>query len=210
MSIEEALNLQQQLSQRVRLTNDFDEIKTVAGIDAAYTGEEGRAAVVVYSFPGLELLEQAVATWHVTFPYVPGLLSFREGPVALAALEKLKIEPDLLLCDGQGYAHPRRFGLACHLGVYLDKPAIGCAKTRLIGTHAPVGPIPGDYALLFDNSAVIGAVLRTKVDTNPLYISVGHKLDLETALSLVMACLKGYRLPEPTRMADIVAGQPLI
>jgi deoxyribonuclease V len=204
ISVEEALELQQQMRGLVRQTNGFElgEIKTVAGIDAAYNGEEGRAAVAVFSFPKLELIEQATAVMQVDFPYVPGLLSFREGPVALAALGKLKVSPDLLLFDGQGYAHPRRFGLACHLGVYLNKPTIGCAKTRLIGTHAEPGAEPGDYTLLEAEGEVIGAVLRTRPQTNPIFISVGHKIDLLTALEFVTKCIRGYRLPEPTRIAD--------
>src|SRR5205814_1796973 len=123
----------------------------------------------------------------------------------LSVLEKLKIKPDVMIVDGQGYAHPRRFGLACHLGVYLDRPVIGCAKTRLTGEYAEPGPNLGDFSLLRDGEEVIGAVLRTKAGTKPVFVSVGHKISLDTAITMVVNCLRGYRLPEPTRVADIIA-----
>jgi deoxyribonuclease V len=138
---------------------------------------------------------------------VPGLLSFRELPVVLDALAKLRTDPDVLMLDGQGIAHPRRLGLASHLGVYLDRPTVGCAKSRLTGSHAEVGPAAGDSAPLVDRGETIGTVLRSKANSNPLYISVGNKLSLPSAVEIVRRCLRGYRLPEPTRMADVVAGQ---
>ena len=210
VSVEEALELQNRLRSLVSTTNGFipGEIKTVAGIDAFYRQEEGRAAVVVFSFPELKIVDQAVAVQQAVFPYIPGLLSFREAPLALAALGKLKVQPDLLMLDGQGYAHPRRFGLACHLGVYLDIPTIGCAKTRFIGQYEAPGPEPGDYSTLLDEGEIIGAVVRTRRDTKPIFVSVGHKIDLDTSIDFVMKCLRGYRLPETTRQADIVAALP--
>ncbi len=207
VSVEEAIAIQERLRSLVQMTNSFalDQVRTVAGIDASY-GDVGQAAVVVFSFPDLEMIAQATARRESVFPYVPGLLSFREGPVVLDALEKLKTQPDLLIFDGQGYAHPRRFGLACHLGVYLDRPSIGCAKTRFIGTYEAPGPNKGDCAPLLDEGETIGMVVRSRPGTNPLFVSVGHKIDLPTAVEVVLRCVRGYRLPETTRAADHLAG----
>jgi len=179
----------------------LDDIRTVAGVDVSY-GEVGRAAVVVLSFPELKVLEEVTIEGVARFPYVPGLLSFREGPLALAALERVQTRPDVLMFDGQGYAHPRRLGLASHLGVYLDMPSIGVAKSRLVGTYAEPGPNIGDRSPLVHRGEVVGVALRTKPRTNPLFVSAGHKLDLETAVAVVLRSLRGYRLPEPTRLAD--------
>lgn len=204
---EEAIALQRQLRPLVPATPSIslEQIHTIAGIDASYR-TAGRAAIVVFSFPALERIEQVTATWESPFPYVPGLLSFREGPGVVAAMAKLTTQPDLLMFDGQGYAHPRRLGLASHLGLYLDRPSIGCAKSRLVGRYTDPGPNSGDRSPLSDHGEVIGAVLRSKPRTNPLFISVGYKIDLETAVEVVLRCLRGYRLPEPTRAADRLAG----
>jgi deoxyribonuclease V len=209
ISVKEAQALQKQLAPLVEPAGTFavNQIRTVAGLDVSYVrreGEtvEGRAAIVVLSFPDLEIIEQATAVTEVTFPYVPGLLSFREAPVLLAAWKRLETHPDVLVFDGQGYAHPRRFGLACHLGLYLDRPAIGCAKSRLIGTYAEPDPNQGDSVPLLDNGEVIGMVVRTKAKTKPVFISVGYRVDLPTAVAVVLSCTRGYRLPEPTRLAD--------
>ena len=204
----EAVAIQQRLRGTVSAANavSLEALRTVAGVDASYK-DESYAAVVVLSFPSLEVVDRAVARRRTTFPYVPGLLSFREVPVVLEALERLHTAPDLLLVDGQGVAHPRRFGLASHLGVYLDLPAIGCAKSRLTGTHEAPGPAQGDSTPLLDRGETIGAVLRSRAGTTPLYISIGHKIDLDTAVAVVVRCLRGYRLPEPTRLADRLAGQ---
>lgn len=206
VSVDEAVAIQEQLRVQVRLTNrlDLDAIRTVAGIDASYHGV-GKAAIVVMRLPDREVVDQAVAERSSVFPYTPGLLSFREIPVVLDALARLRVTPDVLLCDGYGYAHPRRFGLASHLGVYLDRPAIGCAKTRFIGTAGEPGPHAGDWAPLVDSGETIGAVLRTQVGTKPVYISAGHLIDLQTAIAVVLRCVGDYRLPEPTRLADILA-----
>jgi deoxyribonuclease V len=203
VSPEEAVAIQQRLRSRVQTTNGFalESVRTVAGVDASYR-EGGRAAVVVLSYPEMEPLEEVVASRETVFPYVPGLLSFREAPQVLDALAKLRTRPDLLIFDGQGIAHPRRLGLAAHLGVYLDMPSIGCAKSRLTGRYVEPGPNPGDRSPLLDHGEVIGTVLRTKPRTNPLFVSVGHKIDLETAVEVVLRSVRGYRLPEPTRLAD--------
>ena len=200
---EEALAIQRRLLPLVRQESSLalDDIRSVAGVDVSY-GEVGRAAVVVLSFPALEALEEVAFEGAVRFPYVPGLLSFREGPLALAALERVQTRPDVLMFDGQGYAHPRRLGLASHLGVYLDMPSIGVAKSRLVGTYAEPGPNIGDRSPLVHRGEVVGVALRTKPRTNPLFVSAGHKLDLETAVAVVLRSLRGYRLPEPTRLAD--------
>lgn len=207
VSVEEAIAIQERLRPLVQQSNSvsLDQVRTVAGIDASY-GEVGQAAIVVFSFPKLEIIDQATATRESVFPYMPGLLSFREGPVVLDAMAKLKQQPDLLIFDGQGYAHPRRFGLACHLGLFLDRPSIGCAKTRFIGTYEQPGPNKGDCSPLLDQGETIGMVVRTRADTNPLFVSVGHKIDLPTAVEAVLRCVRGYRLPETTRAADHLAG----
>jgi deoxyribonuclease V len=169
-------------------------------------GARARAAVVVLAFPSLEPVEESVVEQPCRFPYVPGLLAFREGPSILAAFRRLRARPDLLIFDGQGIAHPRRFGIAAHIGVLLDLPAIGCAKSRLTGTHGEPGPARGAWAPLVERGETIGAVLRTREGVKPVYVSVGHRLGLETALGLVLRCGGGCRLPEPTRRAHRAAG----
>jgi deoxyribonuclease V len=184
----------------------LEDVRTVAGVDASYR-EVGRAAVVVLTYPALEVVERTTATVASVFPYVPGLLSFREGPVVLAALGKLATPPDLMMFDGQGYAHPRRLGLASHIGLLAGLPSIGCAKSRLVGRHDEPGPAPGDRAPLVAGGEPVGVVLRTKSRTRPLFVSPGYRMDLETAVTVVLRCLRGYRLPEPTRLADKLAGE---
>jgi deoxyribonuclease V len=176
-------------------------------MDISSVNERGMAkgAVVVLRFPELAVVESTVAEERVEFPYVPGFLSFREAPLLLAAWERLSLTPDLVVVDAQGIAHPRRLGLASHLGLFLDVPTIGCAKSVLCGRHGDPGEEPGASAFLLDNGEVIGAALRTKRGTKPVYVSIGHKVDLEAALRWVMACCHGYRLPEPTRLAHLAA-----
>ncbi len=180
--------------------------RTIAGIDVGVSGEVARAAVVVLTYPDLRPMEQVAAEKPVSFPYIPGLLSFREVPVILDALQRLSALPDLLMCDAQGRAHPRRLGLASHLGVLLDKPTIGCAKSRLLGTHDEVPDIPGAWVPLIDQGEIVGAALRTRAGVHPLYVSVGHRVDLDGAVKLVVACCRNHRLPEPTRLAHLAAG----
>ena len=170
------------------------------------TNDMGTGAVVVLSYPELELVETRIAKEKIEFPYIPGLLSFRESPLTLAACEKLSVTPDLILVDGQGIAHPRRMGLASHLGLLLDTPTIGCAKSLLCGRHKMPGVEPGSYTERVDNGQTIGAALRTKTGTNPLYVSVGHRIDLQNAIHWVLKCCRGYRLPEPSRLAHLAAG----
>jgi len=185
----------------------FPSIQRVAGVDVGFesNGQITRAAVAVLSFPDLAVIEHAIARDATRFPYVPGLLSFREAPAVLEALSKLSSRPDVLLCDGQGLAHPRRFGLACHLGVVTDLASVGVAKKRLLGDHTDAPERRGTWTELRERGDVIGAVLRTRVGVKPMFVSVGHKISLKSAVQLVMACVTRYRLPETTRVAHRLA-----
>jgi len=205
VSTAKAREIQLDLRDRVSFEPDFGEVRTVAGVDVGMAGDVARAAVVVLAYPSLTPVEQSLAEVAASMPYVPGLLSFREAPAILAACEKLDIEPDLFVFDGQGVAHPRRFGIASHVGVILDKPSIGCAKSRLCGTHHEAAREAGSYVYLYDGEDVIGAVLRTRDKVSPVYVSVGHRTDLEMAIQYVLGCCKGYRLPETTRCAHRAA-----
>ena len=203
----EAIALQQRLRRRVVTEDRFGTIRHVAGVDVGFEadGAVTRAAVVVLAFPALTPVDQAIARLPTRFPYVPGLLSFREIPAILAALKKLKTRPDLLLVDGHGLAHPRRFGIACHLGLYTDFPAIGVAKSLLVGEHRAVPRTRGRWTPLINAGDTIGAVLRSRAGVKPIYVSPGHRVSLESAVELVMACVKRYRLPETTRCAHSLA-----
>lgn len=201
----EAVKIQERLRRLVLPQGSLAGVRSVAGLDVGLRGNRARAAAVVLSYPELERLGDAVAECPVEFPYVPGLLTFREGPVALQALDRLAPPWDVLLCDGQGYAHPRRLGIASHLGVLLDRPTVGCAKSRLVGSHGPVGEERGSWTELIDRGEVVGAVLRTRTGVKPVYVSVGHRTDLESAIELVLACTRGRRLPEPARLAHGLA-----
>jgi deoxyribonuclease V len=203
----EAIALQKELAQRVSMDGLPDKISSVAGVDVGIRRGVARAAVVVLTWPELEVVERSLAQCAVSFPYVPGLLSFREAPVILAALKDLAYTPDVLVFDGQGYAHPRRLGLASHVGVLLDHPTVGCAKSRLCGQACEPKETRGSYTWLMDNDEVIGAVLRTRSRVRPVYVSVGHRIRLEKAIDLVLRCGRGYRLPEPTRRAHQAASQ---
>ena len=207
VSPKEAAAIQERLSQAVVVEDDLGPVRTVAGVDIGFLEKNTitRAAVVVLSFPELELVDQAIVHRPTTFPYVPGLLSFREAPAALGALERLSIRPDLLLCDGQGRAHPRRFGLACHLGLLSGIPSIGVAKSRLVGEHDAVNEERGSRQPLMLEAEVIGTVLRTRTAVKPLYVSIGHRVSLETAVDYVLRCAPRFRLPETTRWADRLA-----
>lgn len=201
----EGRRIQDEMRDLVSAVWEEREIRTVAGIDVGLEGDKAQAAVVVLRFPDLEPMEASRAEVEVKFPYIPGLLAFREAPAILAAGEKLRTEPDLLIVDGQGIAHPRRLGIASHLGVMLDKPAIGCAKSLLIGTYNEPPSEAGSFSYLYDGDEIIGAVVRTRANVQPVYVSVGHRIDLENAIKLVLACTRGYRLPEPVRWAHRVA-----
>ena len=211
ISIAEALEIQQRLAVQVSKRSEVTTPRFIAGIDISAGKEEGMAtgAVVVLQYPELSVVETKVARGKLDFPYIPGLLSFRESPLTLAACQKLTIIPDLILVDGQGIAHPRRLGLASHLGLFLNTPTIGCAKSILCGNHEAPGAEPGSYTEVADRGEIIGAALRTKLRVKPVYVSIGHKVDLKTATYWVMNCCRGYRLPEPTRLAHLAAGRNL-
>jgi deoxyribonuclease V len=206
-SVPEAREIQEQLRHQVVCQNDLPAVHFVAGVDVGFEdgGKTTRAAVAVLNFPQLSLHEQAVVRVPTTFPYVPGYLSFRELPGVIEALKQLQTTPDLILCDGQGIAHPRRLGIASHLGVITGLPTIGVAKSRLIGTHDEVPNDKGQWVKLWDKDELIGAVLRTRTGVRPLYISCGHRVDLTTAIDYVLACTTRYRLPETTRWAHRLA-----
>ncbi len=207
LTAEAAIEIQQRLRQEVITRDQFGAVHYVAGVDVGFEadGSVTRAAVAVLSYPELQLCDQAIARRPTTFPYIPGFLSFREVPAVLDALATVKIVPDLLLCDGQGIAHPRRLGIACHLGVLTNMPTIGVAKSRLIGKHAEVPDQRGSWEPLYERGEVIGAVLKTRPNTLPLYISPGHRISLETSIAYVMGCTTKYRLPETTRFAHRLA-----
>jgi deoxyribonuclease V len=206
VTVREAIELQGRLAGGVIREDRLGPVRLVAGVDVAYDrrGRSGvaRAAVAVFSYPDLALVEQAAVEVAVDFPYVPGLLTFREAPAAIAALDRLSHRPDVLLCDGQGLAHPRRLGFAAHLGLFLDTPSVGVAKSVLVGTYAEPGPEKGDRSPLVDKDEVIGVALRTRPGTRPIFVSIGHRVSLATAIDLVLGCTTKFRLPETTRVAD--------
>ena len=213
-----AIALQRELAAKVICKTAFGPVTTIAGVDASYRDGSTRAAVVAFSFPGMDILECVTAERPVDYPYVPGLLSFREAPAVLDALEKLPLTPDLLIFDGHGIAHPRRLGIASHVGLLVDKPSIGCAKRRLVGEYDEPARERGSYTYLhadgndavddevIDGIAVIGAVVRTRTGVKPVFVSTGHRISLDAAIDVVLVCGRGYRLPEPIRWADRIAG----
>jgi deoxyribonuclease V len=200
----EAARLQTAWRERVETQDRYGPLHYVAGADMAFDPETNLAfaGVIVYRLPELEEVERRMARRKLSFPYVPGLLSFRESPVLLAALARLQVEPDVILIDGHGLAHPRRFGIACHLGLILDRPTIGCAKSILVGDAAEPGAQAGSTAPLVDKGETVGVVLRTRGQVRPIYISAGHRVSLESSVRIVNQCLDGYRIPKPTREAD--------
>jgi deoxyribonuclease V len=200
----EAIVLQHQLARLVVHHTRGSALRTVAGVDVSYRDGWAYAVAVVFSYPELRFLEYARARRRLTFPYVPGLLSFREGPAVLDVVAALKAPPDMLMFDGHGVAHPRRFGLASHIGVILDIPSVGCAKTKLCGEYAEPGVQRGDYSYLVDRGETVGAVVRTRAKVKPVFVSIGHCVDLGTSVAVVLKCCDRYRLPEPTRWADLL------
>ena len=216
LTYSEAIALQKRLASEVQFTPIKEPPKLIAGLDCAISKDSRRiiAAVVVLQTPaaekslwgasepsGFEIIETTDTVREITFPYIPGLLSFRESPACIAAVEKLKNEPDVFLIDGQGIAHPRRLGIASHLGLFFDKPTIGCAKSRLTGTYEEPAPEKGAYSPLQDGNEIIGAVVRTRTNVDPIFVSVGNKCLLEDAIKITLDCITKYRIPEPTRLA---------
>ncbi len=204
LSPKQAVAVQRRLAAAILTTAPRRPIRTVAGLDAAFTrdGEHCIGGVVLWDADQRIVLEEHTALEPLRFPYIPGLLSFRETPALLAALAKLDSEPDAIMCDGHGIAHPRRFGIACHIGIILDRPSLGCGKSRLTGEHRQPGSKRGARTQLKHGSEVLGRVLRTRDGVKPVYVSIGHKMDQASAERLVLRCAVGYRLPEPTRRAD--------
>ncbi len=208
ISAKEAISLQKRMATSVIKSGQVSFPVYIAGIDIAVwkSRNQAQAAIVILKYPGLEIVEIKKTVGEITFPYIPGLLSFREIPLILQAWRKLTVSPDIVMVDGQGYAHPRRIGLASHLGLIIDIPTIGCAKTKLCGDYLMPSEQAGSFTYLTDNGEIIGAVLRTKTSVKPLIISVGHKISLENAIYWVRECSRGYRLPQPTRLAHLSAG----
>jgi deoxyribonuclease V len=203
---QEAFQLQERLRNYVKIEPlSGERLGYVGGVDASFSKNRVYGAAVVIDYHTGELVEQATAELPLTYPYVPGLLSFREAPALLAAMGELSQMPDLLMVDGHGLAHPRGFGLACHLGVLLDLPAIGCAKSPLVGEFSSLAEPVGSTADLVEQGRVLGMAVRTRVGVKPVFVSVGHRVDLNSAVRHVLACTRGYKLPEPTRQADMLA-----
>ena len=207
VSTSEAREIQQRLAQQVIAKDQISDLKYVAGIDVGFPakGTKTRAVVVILDFRDLSFVEHSVAVEPTVFPYIPGLLSFREAPAILSAFKKIKTKPDVLLCDGQGIAHPRRLGIAAHVGLWVGIPSIGVAKSRLSGTHPELPPGKGSSVALMDGDEQLGVVLRSRSNVKPLYISIGHMISLSTAVSIVQKCITRYRLPETTRKAHHLA-----
>lgn len=204
LSYAEAIALQKELAPRVEIVSVDTEPKIVAGLDCAFTKDGKRiiAAAIVMKLPSFDIIETKSACQKVQMPYIPGLLSFREAPACLEAIKKLENTPDLFLIDGQGIAHPRRLGLAAHIGLFINMPTIGCAKSRLIGEYDDPPAEKGSWSPLMDKDQLIGAVVRTRSNVKPLFISPGNKCQLVDAVELTLKCTSKYRLPEPTRQAD--------
>lgn len=207
----EAKRLQKELSERLILQNNGlpEAIRIIGGADISYSKRENLffAAVILLEFSTMDIIEVSSVVEKAEFPYIPGLLTFREGPALLRAFQKIEKTPDVVIFDGQGIAHPRGIGLASHIGLFLDIPTIGCAKKRLVGSAADIERERGNYALLLYKEAVIGAVLRTKRNVKPVFVSQGHKIDLEQAIRITLASSRGYRIPEPTRKAHLTVNK---
>lgn len=210
-SVKEAFRLQKELSKRVVRKNDYGRIRTVAGADLAILTRHKKllCGIIVFSYPGLEPIEKVHCAVEEKFPYIPGLLAFREAPAIVETLKKVKNKPDIIMIDGQGLAHPRSFGIACHIGVVLNVPTIGVAKKRLFGEYTEPEKLKGSWSKLKNKSdnEVIGAVVRTKDNVKPVFVSIGNRIDLESSVKLTLDCSAGYRIPEPTRQADRFVSQ---
>lgn len=201
-NIKEAKALQESLRKKIRIQPLKRHPELIAGADAAFSEEIVTAVISLFTYPEIEHIEDAVVRVRSCFPYVPGFLCFREGPAILKAYVKLKNKPDLILFDGHGIAHPRGIGIASHLGVILNIPTIGCAKSRLVGEYDEPGVKKGDWTYLYQDGNKVGVVLRTRDNVKPLFISPGHRIDIDSSVEIVMHCLRRFRIPEPLRRAD--------
>ena len=204
VSPEEGIQIQLKLRNKMSRPHDFDKIERIAGADVGYLQDMAMGGVVIMEFPGLEVVEEAFSWSPIKFPYLPGLLAFREGPPLLGAFKKIKSKLDLILFDGQGIAHPRRMGIATHLGLWLDKATIGCAKSKLIGQYSSPQAKKGSFEFLRDEEKVLGAVVRTKDKIKPVFVSPGHRINLDTSIKIVLECATSSRLPEPLRRAHLL------
>jgi deoxyribonuclease V len=206
---EEAQDIQRTLSKQVIPYDGFSTVQTICGVDVSYRIKENlaTAACVAMSYPGLEVIETVAANTPVSFPYTSGLFSFREIPALIPAVEKLKVQPDLIICDGHGLIHPRRFGLACHLGLLVDIPTIGCAKSKLIGVYREPLQSRGSFEYVRHDGEIVGAVLRTTNKGTPVFVSIGHRICLESAIKYILGCTDNHRLPEPVRYAHLRASE---
>ncbi len=203
VNVEEAIQIQENLRDHLILKNTFAEVRTIGGGDVTYSKDRNSlfAAITVLSFPKMEILDIATAQGEISFPYIPGLLSFREGPVLIKAFQKLKMKPDVMFYDGQGIAHPRGIGLASHMGLWFDLPAIGCTKTPLVGDSIYPEPSKGSFELIRKEGKEVGAVLRTKQNVKPVFVSPGHRINLSASIQLILEACQGFRIPEPLRRA---------
>jgi deoxyribonuclease V len=203
---ETAIQIQEALRSRVTLQNGFSKVRTVGGADVSYAGGHSLLAVVlIFSYPDLKLLDSSSAAGKISFPYIPGLLAFREGPILIKAYEKLKVKPDVMIFEGQGIAHPRGLGMASHVGLWLDIPSIGCTKTPLLKTEITVGLSKGNHQPVLREGVEVGAIVRTKTNVKPLFVSPGYRVDLPTSLQITLETCKDVRMPEPLRRADMVS-----
>ena len=207
VSPQESIKIQKDLKSNISLKKSFSKIDKIAGADVSYYKNKMIAGVIIFEFPNLKTIERQSFISPVNFPYIPGLLTFREGPSLLSAFKKVKNEPDIILFDGQGIAHPRRMGIATHLGLFLDKPTIGCAKSRLSGEYTSIGDEKGDYVLLKEDKEILGVVLRTRKRVKPIFVSPGHKIDLPNSIEITLKCTGKYRVPIPVRDAHIFVNQ---
>lgn len=210
-SVKEAFRFQKELSRKVIRKKAYDKIETVAGADLSIFTKQKKllCGIIVFSYPDLQVVEKVHTLTDEKFPYIPGFLAFREGPAIIETFKEVKNKPDLIMIDGQGLAHPRLFGIACHIGVLLDIPAVGVAKKKLFGEYTEPGELKGSWNELKDkiSNETVGAVVRTKDYVKPMFVSIGNKIDLVSSVELVLSCSKGYRIPEPTRQADKFVAQ---
>jgi deoxyribonuclease V len=203
--LKEAKKIQEILRKKVRIISFRKRLEYIAGVDAAFLNKKIIGVACLYRYPDMHLIEEAYAVTEMLFPYIPGFLSFREGPAIINALQDLRKKPDIILFDGQGIAHPKRLGIASHIGVLLNLPTIGCAKSRLIGTYKEPNLKKGTYSSLLYEEEIVGVVVRTKDNVKPLFVSPGHRIDIQDSMEIVLACSQRYRIPEPLRMADVIS-----
>ncbi|MGQ9509170.1 MAG: deoxyribonuclease V [Thermodesulfobacteriota bacterium] len=212
VDIKKAIQIQSQLREKLLLKKDFKKVEKIGGADVSYSkgGELLYGAIVVFSYPEMDPIDSATAEGRISFPYIPGLLSFREGPILIQVFEKLRVKPDLMIFDGHGIAHPRTVGLASHLGLCLELPSIGCGKTPLIKNFQTPGPSKGSFEWIYLGQKKVGVALRTKEKVKPVFVSPGHRIDLKSSVQIILEACRGYRIPEPLRRAHILSKGKMI